>query len=235
MSTARIETESDLESGIGALIVLDPRMEEVFRVAGRPPLRKRAGGFQGLSRIVVSQQVSTASAAAIWGRVEKTFDPFHHETVLKARTSKFQRAGLSRPKIKTFREVARAVRDRHLDLDLDLLHEIPADEAHAMLTKVKGIGPWTADIYLLFCVGHADAWPAGDLALQEAIRMAFKLRKRPDAKRMHKIAEAWRPLRGVAAYLFWAYYAAVKKRDAIPLPRVEQTSRAVQPASTEIE
>ncbi len=211
----RIETESDLESGLALLLKLDPRLEAVFKVAGRPPLRKRDGGFQGLSRIVVSQQLSVASAAAIWKRVEESFDPFHHDTVLKARAPQFKRAGLSRPKIKTFREVARAVRDGVLDLEA--LHNMPADEAHAAMTKVKGIGPWTADIYLLFCIGHADAWPAGDLAVQEAIRLAFKLRKRPDAKRMQKLGEAWRPVRGVAAYLFWAYYAAVKKREGIPI------------------
>lgn len=211
----RIESEADLESGLAMLIALDPRMAEVFGVAGRPPLRKRAGGFAGLSRIVVSQQLSVASAGAIWQRVEASFMPFHHDTVLKARAPQFKRAGLSRPKIKTFREVARAVRDKHLDLDA--LPDMPADAAHAMLTRVKGIGPWTADIYLLFCIGHADAWPAGDLALQEAIRIAFKLRKRPDVKRMNKLAQAWRPVRGVAAYLFWAYYAAVKKRDGISL------------------
>lgn len=211
----RVETESDLESGLELLLKLDPRLVEVFRVAGRPPLRKRDGGFTGLSRIVVSQQLSVASANAIWKRVEESFDPFHHDTVLSARAPKFKRAGLSRPKIKTFREVARAVRDR--DLDLDALHDMPADEAHAAMTRIKGIGPWTADIYLLFCIGHADAWPAGDLAVQEAIRIAFKLRKRPDAKRMNKLGEKWRPVRGVAAYLFWAYYAAVKKRDGVPL------------------
>jgi DNA-3-methyladenine glycosylase II len=211
----RIETESDLESGIDLLLKLDPRLKGVFSAAGRPPLRKRDGGFRGLSRIVVSQQLSVASAAAIWKRVEESFDPFHHDTVLAARAPKFKRAGLSRPKIKTFREIARAVRAG--DLDLEALHNMPADEAHAVMTKIKGIGPWTADIYLLFCIGHADAWPAGDLALQEAIKIAFKLRKRPDVKRMHKLAESWRPVRGVAAYLFWAYYAAIKKRDAVPV------------------
>jgi DNA-3-methyladenine glycosylase II len=221
-----IETESDLENGLSKLIGLDPRLQEVFTVAGRPPLRKRAGGFHGLSRIVVSQQLSVASAAAIWKRVEESFDPFHHETVLAARAPKFKRAGLSRPKIKTFREVARAVRDKKLDLDA--LPKLPADAAHAMLTGVKGIGPWTADVYLLFCIGHADAWPAGDLALQEAVKIAFKLRKRPDAKRMNKLAQAWRPVRGVAAYLFWAYYAAVKKREGVPL-----AANTVQPSSTE--
>jgi DNA-3-methyladenine glycosylase II len=211
----RIESEADLEAGLARLVELDPRLKEVFAVAGRPPLRKRAGGFHGLARIVVSQQLSVASASAIWNRVEAAFDPFHHDTVLAARTPKFQRAGLSRPKIKTFRTVARAVRDKHLDLDA--LQAMPADAAHAALTAVKGIGPWTADIYLLFCIGHADAWPAGDLALQEAIRLAFKLRKRPDAKRMQKLAENWRPLRGIAAYLFWAYYRVVKRRDAVPV------------------
>jgi DNA-3-methyladenine glycosylase II len=216
---ARIETESDLENGLSELLKLDPRLKEVFAVAGRPPLRKRHGGFEGLVRIVVSQQLSVASAAAIWKRVEESFDPFHHNTVLEARAPKFKRAGLSRPKIKTFREVARAVRDGKLNLEA--LHTMPADAAHAAMTAVKGIGPWTADIYLLFCIGHADAWPAGDLALQEAIRIAFKLRKRPDVKRMQKIAESWQPLRGVAAYLFWAYYAAVKKRDAVPIDKTE--------------
>jgi DNA-3-methyladenine glycosylase II len=215
---SRIETEIDLEAGLSRLLALDPRLNEVLKIAGRPPLRKRAGGFKGLARIVVSQQLSTASAAAIWKRVEESLGSFHHETVLAARTPKFKRAGLSLPKIRTFRNVGRAVRDG--DLDLEALHDISADEAHAMLTQVKGIGPWTADIYLLFCIGHADAWPAGDLALQEAIRMAFKLRKRPDAKRMQKLSKAWRPVRGVAAYLFWAYYAAVKKRDPAPLQSI---------------
>ncbi|HLL26128.1 MAG TPA: DNA-3-methyladenine glycosylase 2 family protein [Xanthobacteraceae bacterium] len=220
----RIETEADLEAGLAQLVELDPRLNEVLAIAGRPPLRKRAGGFHGLARIVVSQQLSVASASAIWNRVEAAFDPFHHDTVLAARTPKFQRAGLSRPKIKTFRTVARAVRDRRLDLEA--LHDMPADAAHAALTSVKGIGPWTADIYLLFCIGHADAWPAGDLALQEAIKLAFKLRKRPDAKKMHKLAEGWRPVRGVAAYLFWSYYRALKRRDAVPVGPATETKVA---------
>jgi DNA-3-methyladenine glycosylase II len=224
--SSRIETEADLEAGLARLLALDPKLQAVFAVAGRPPLRKRAGGFHGLARIVVSQQLSVASAAAIWSRVEAAFDPFHHDTVLAARTPKFQRAGLSRPKIKTFRTVARAVRDG--TLDLAVLHDLPADAAHAALTAVKGIGPWTADIYLLFCIGHADAWPAGDLALQEAVKLAFKLRKRPDAKRMQKLGEAWRPWRGVAAYLFWAYYRAVKRRDAVPVGPAGAEAASVQ-------
>ena len=94
---------------------------------------------------------------------------------------------------------------------------MPADDAHAALIALHGIGPWTADIYLLFCLGHVDAWPAGDLALQEAARIAFGLRKRPNAKDMVKLAEPWRPRRGVAAHLLWSYYHAVKRRDGAPM------------------
>ena len=97
-----------------------------------------------------------------------------------------------------------------------------ADDAHAALTALHGIGPWTADIYLLFCLGHADAFPAGDLAVQEAARIAFGLRKRPDAKALAKLAEAWRPWRGVAAHLLWAYYHAVKQREGMPLQPASQ-------------
>jgi DNA-3-methyladenine glycosylase II len=92
-----------------------------------------------------------------------------------------------------------------------------ADEAHAALTSLHGVGPWTADIYLLFCLGHADAFPAGDLAVQESARIALGLRKRPDAKALAKMADAWRPWRGVAAHLLWAYYHVVKKRDVVPV------------------
>ncbi len=151
-----------LRLALARLLEADPRLKAVFTVAGPPPLRRRAGGFPGLASIVCGQQLSTASAGAIWGRLEKAFAPFDHHNVLRARTPQLKRAGLSRAKIKTFRTVARALRDGHLDLDV--LAELPADAAHAALVAHKGIGPWTADLYLLFCIGHADAFPAGDLA-----------------------------------------------------------------------
>jgi DNA-3-methyladenine glycosylase II len=97
------------------------------------------------------------------------------------------------------------------------LIEMPADEAHALLTAIHGIGPWTADLYLLSCLGHADAWPAGDLALQEAARLAFGLKARPSAKDMAALAESWRPWRAVAARLLWSYYRAVKRREPAPV------------------
>jgi DNA-3-methyladenine glycosylase II len=211
----RLETEADLADAVGQLAARDPRVAEMVAVAGQPPLRRRAGGFAGLASIVCSQQVSTASAAAIWGRVETAFNPLDHHAILAARTPKLQRVGLSRPKIKTFKSIARTVRDG--GIDLDALGDMPADEAHAKLVAIKGIGPWTADIYLLFCIGHADAFPAGDLALQEAARILLRKRKRPTAKQLEKIAEAWRPHRGVAACVLWSYYRVVKRREGAPI------------------
>ena len=92
-----------------------------------------------------------------------------------------------------------------------------ADDAHDALIKLHGIGPWTADIYLMVCLGHADAWPAGDLALQEAARLLLALKKRPTTKDMGPLAEAWRPWRGAAAYMLWAQYRATKQRDGAPI------------------
>ncbi len=104
-------------------------------------------------------------------------------------------------------------------LTLTSLVTIEAEAAHAALTAVHGIGPWTADIYLLACLGHADAWPAGDLALQEAVKLAFALPQRPNAKEMLALAEIWRPLRAVAARVLWTYYRAVKGREGEPVPK----------------
>ena len=120
------------------------------------------------------------------------------------------------PKIRTLRALATAIDE---GLDLDGLAALSADKAHARLTAVKGIGPWTADIYLMFCLGHADAFAAGDLALQEAARLAFDLEARPTARVLAELAERWRPWRGVAARLLFAYYAKTKQgRVGAPVP-----------------
>jgi DNA-3-methyladenine glycosylase II len=214
--TSRIVTEADLDVALAALLKADERFNHAFTLAGRPPLRKRADGFAGLAAIVVSQQLSTASAKAIWGRLEAALDPLDHAAVLRARAPKLARVGLSAPKIKTLKAIAKAI-DRG-ELDLRALVDMPADDAHQMLTAVHGIGPWTADIYLLACLGHADAWPAGDLALQEAARLLFKLKARPTAKEMQPLAEPWRPVRGAAAYMLWTYYRVAKQRDGAPMP-----------------
>jgi DNA-3-methyladenine glycosylase II len=215
MPTHFLHTDADLHKAIKLLVKADPRLKPVVDKAGLPSLRRRPAGFPGLCAIVVSQQLSTSSARAIWGRLQGAFDPFHHDAVRRSRVPKLARLGLSAPKIKTLKAIGTAVAKGAIDLEA--VGRMDADEAHAALVALHGIGPWTADIYLLFCLGHADAWPAGDLALQEAARMAFGLRSRPDAKKMVKLAEGWRPWRGVAAHLLWAYYAAVKRRDAVPV------------------
>jgi len=211
----RIRTEAELDAAIAALVRLDARFAQALAVAGRPALRKRPDGYAGLASIVVSQQLSTASARAIWGRLSAALDPLDPAAVRRARPAKLARVGLSAAKIRTLKAIARAVDDGELDLP-GLIHR-PADAAHTALTAIHGIGPWTADIYLLFCLGHADAWPAGDLALQEGARLLLALKARPSVKEMIALSEPWRPWRGAAAYLLWAYYRALRQRDGAPM------------------
>ena len=212
--TLRLETQADVDAGVRQLLRQDARLEQVVAVAGRAPLRRRAGGFAGLAQIIVAQQLSTASATAIWGRLTAAYDLADPDRIRRARAATLGRLGLSGAKIRAFKAIAVAIRD---GLDLDALAELPADDAHRALTALHGVGPWTADIYLLFCLGHADAWPAGDLAVQEAMRLAFHLKARPSTNEMGPLAEPWRPLRGVAALLLWSYYRAIKKRDPVPI------------------
>ncbi len=211
----RIDTEADIAAGLEVLMAADRRLARVAAVAGPLPLRRRPGGFAGLAGIVVSQQLSTASASAIWGRLAAAYDPLTPQSLIKARADRLARLGLSRPKIRALKEIARALVNGALDCEA--LPDMPADAAHQALCAIHGIGPWTADIYLLFCLGHPDVWPAGDLALQEGARLAFGLPERPNAKEINVLAEPWRPWRGVAARLLWAYYRAIKQRDAIPV------------------
>ena len=224
-----LHSDADLQTGLAQLILVDPRLRPVAEKTGPFNLRRREPGFPGLCAIVCGQQLSTASAAAIRARLFAAFDPFHYDAVRRARADKLKRLGLSAPKIKSIREIGKAVaRGR---IDLTAVGNMSADEAHAALTALHGVGPWTADIYLLFCLGHADAFPAGDLAVQESARMALGLRKRPDAKALARMAEAWRPWRGVAAHLLWAYYRIVKKRDVAPLQSNGQSNEASKPTT----
>jgi DNA-3-methyladenine glycosylase II len=220
MAHSHIHTEADLDAALAALGEADPRFVPLIAEAGRPPLRRRSDGFAGLAAIIVAQQLSTASANAIWGRLAAAFEPLDPEAILRARPARLARLGLSAPKIRALKEIARAV--KRGNLALATLGGLAAEDAHAALTAVHGIGPWTADIYLLACLGHADAWPAGDLALQEAARVAFALPARPTAKEMLALAESWRPWRAVAARILWSYYrvaATAAKSSAGANPR----------------
>lgn len=211
--TIHFDSQTDLDDAIDRLVRQDPRLKPIFEIAGMPALRRREPGFAGLAHIVCGQQLSTASAAAIWARLSAAFVPFEHEAVRRARADRLGRLGLSAAKIKTLKNVARELAAERLNLDV--LAEEDADAAHHTLTALPGIGPWTADIYLLFCLGHSDAWPAGDLAVQEAMRLGLGLEARPTAKQMGPLAEPWRPYRGAAAHLWWSYYRAIKKREGV--------------------
>ena len=208
-----LDCEAALAEAAQALVAIDPvAIGRLVEIGGPPPLRRREPGFAGLAAIVVSQQVSVASANAIFGRLSAAFDPLCAEALLAAEEAALRACGLSGPKIRALTAIAQAVAQ---GLDLAALAEMPAAEAHKALVAVKGIGPWTADIFLLFCVGHPDAFPSGDLALQEAAKLALNLKARPDAKKLEKLAERWRPYRGVAARMLWAYYRVVKERAGV--------------------
>src|ERR1700732_702378 len=208
-----LNTQADLEEAIHALVKQDPRLKPIFEIAGMPALRRRDPGFAGLAAIVCGQQVPTASAAAIWARVSAAFDPFHHDALRRARADRLGRLGLSGAKIKTLKNLARELAAQRLNLDA--LANEEADAARNTLAALGGIGPCTADVYLLFCLGHGDAWPAGDLAVQEAVKLGLGLKTRPTPKEMAPLAEPWRPLRGAAAHLWWTYYRRPKKREGV--------------------
>jgi DNA-3-methyladenine glycosylase II len=208
-----IASEAALAEAMARLLALDPDVVgRMIELGGPPPLRRRDPGFAGLAAIIVSQQVSVASANAIFARLEAELSPLAAATLIAADDAALRRCGLSLPKMRALRALAEA---SLAGLDLEALGERDAREAHEALVAVKGVGPWTADIFLLFCLGHPDAFPAGDLALQEAARLALNLKTRPDARRLERIAERWRPLRGVAARLLWAYYRVAKQRAGV--------------------
>lgn len=211
----RIDSDRDISDGMAALCAADERITAILQVAGDLPLRRSPPGFESLASIVVSQQVSKASAAAIWARLKLHVEPLTPQNYLASGEEAWRLAGLSRAKQTTLTHVSEAILAGELDL-ADLC-ERPAEMAIAAMTTIKGIGPWTAEVYLLFCAGHPDVFPAGDVALQAAVGDAFGHTERPDIKTLRQIAEGWAPWRGVAARLFWAYYAARRGRDAMPV------------------
>jgi DNA-3-methyladenine glycosylase II len=209
----RIDTDSHIEEALDALVRLDPRLGPVRDRAGLVPLRRRAPGFESLAEIIVAQQVSRASADAIFARLTGLVSPLSAVALLAAGEDVFRQAGLSRPKQRTLLALAQAIAD---GLDLEELCGLDAAHSISRLTGVSGIGPWTAEVYLLACAGHPDVFPARDVALQAAVGHAFAMEERPDAKSLARLAESWAPLRAVAARLFWAYYREMKGREAAP-------------------
>jgi DNA-3-methyladenine glycosylase II len=212
---ALIETDADLEAHLKALVKGHPAFRAMHRVAGNVPLRRVDPGFRGLFWIITGQQISAAAGRAIFARAEAALDAMTPECVLATEDAVMKSAGLSAPKIRTLRAASDAITSGALDIDA--LSSADVEDAIARLCMVKGIGKWTAEVYLLFALGHPDVFPAGDLALKEGIRHGFDMPERPSEKDLALHCEEWRPLRSAAARLTWAYYGAVKRGgDATP-------------------
>lgn len=199
---------ADVEEGAAHLCEICPRMKLAYDQTAPLPLRRRPDGFAQLLSAIISQQVSVASANAIWGRMRavKLTGP---RKIMRASDDELRAVGLSRQKVRYARALAEA------RLDYRALREAPDDEIVATLTEVPGIGVWTAEIYAMFSLGRADVFAPGDLALQEAARVLYELPQRPKERVLRKMAETWSPWRSVAARVLWAYYRVAKQREGI--------------------
>lgn len=193
--------------GLEVLVDRCPHMRRAFDAVGAPEIRRRAFGFHGLLRTIVGQQVSSAAGDSIWRKIEAAFDPLTPAGVLAANDETLRALGFSRAKARYAKALAHAVESG--TLDMDGLEHLGDDEARALLMELPGIGPWTADIYLMFCLGRPDVWPVGDLALATAAQSLLKLRKRPTPDRLERIGAQWQPWRSAAAQMLWRYYGNV--------------------------
>ena len=203
-----IETEADIAEGMAWLAARDPRFGVAHDLTGPLPLRRKPEGFAELLGAIVSQQVSVASARAIWSRVESA-GLITPAAIRAASDDDLRACGLSRPKLRYARALAEA------GIDFDALRHLPDAEVITRLTAVPGIGAWTAEIYAMFSLGRADVFAHTDLALQEGARALLGLESRPNERAMRVLAAEWTPWRAVAARLLWAYYRVAKQREGI--------------------
>lgn len=192
--------------GAAWLALRDPALARALAATGPLPLRLKADGFAALLDAIVSQQVSVASAGAIWARLEAS-GLTAPEAIVAAGEDALRACGLSRPKVR----YALALSDA--GVDYAALRALPSEEVIARLMALPGIGRWTAEIYAMFSLGRADVFAAGDLALQEAARHLYGLPERPGEQALRDMARAWSPWRAVAARALWAYYRHVKSRE----------------------
>jgi DNA-3-methyladenine glycosylase II len=205
--TVRIMNEALAELG-----ARDSDLARAHREAGVPPLRHRPKGFPALVRIICSQQVSVASANAILGRLDAAAAPLTPQSFLALSDDDLKQIGFSRQKTAYVRGLAADLRDDRIDLDG--LARLDDEAAIDELTKVKGIGRWSAEIYLLFSLKRPDVWPVDDLAVVVAVQRLKGLAERPDRTAMLEMGEAWRPWRSVAARLMWHYYRTTPAEPA---------------------
>ena len=191
------------------LIDACPHMRRIHDLGGYPPPREQPAGFATLLRIIVDQQVSTQSGAAIWRRLEEDLGDVTVDAVLNTGEEGLRASGFSRPKARYAGELARAIKSG--ELDLVALEHLPTPDVQAALVKIKGIGRWTAEVYLMFALNRPDVWPAGDLALVVAVQHLLDLPARPNIDEMDALSQQWRPWRSMAALMLWHYYRHIKK------------------------
>ena len=206
MDIITISSAADIDRAVAQLNI--PQFNAIHEKCSPIPLRRKPPGFASLLQAIIGQQVSVASAAAIWERIQAA-GLCCEAAMAQASTEDLARLGLSRPKIRYAQALAMS------GLDYATLADLPDADVLARLTAITGIGRWTAEVYALQCLGRADVFPHGDLALQEAARQAFQLAKRPSEAEMRVLAEDWAPFRAVAARLLWAYYKDYKSREGI--------------------
>ena len=201
-----------LQRQLRALLRRNPELRPVAKQAGAFEIRLTPGGFGGLARVICGQQLSVASARAIWSRFAALPGALDPATYLTLSEEAVRATGQSAGKYRTIRIIAEAIVAG--DLDLSLVETMSGEDATKYLTAHKGIGSWTAEIYLMFCTGHPDIFPVGDLALRNAVGHALGMTKSPTEKELTLLAARWAPYRHAAALLFWKYYAAVMRKTA---------------------
>ena len=227
MTTASLD-ESSLRRAVRILARRDPALAAIARQYGPPPLWAREPGFATLIHMILEQQVSLASARAVFERLRAALPVFEPTAFLALDDSAFKRAGITRQKTAYARELANAIASKALDLEQ--LARLDDAAAHQALTRIKGIGLWTSNVYLLMALGRPDAFPASDIALLVAAHKIKKLRKRPTPERLERLAENWRPWRAVAARLLWHFYLS-EKAAARGAATVTQARKTRAPAS----
>lgn len=210
-----IKTQQDIESALSALAEIDPNLAPYIARASEVPLRLITPGFEGMVQIIISQLISRDAANAIWYRFQSHFLRISPKVILESNAENLRTLGLTSAKSRAILNLA-----QHLHANPNFLNSsalMDTDEAIASLTQLKGIGPWTAEVYLMFCAGHPDIFPSGDVALRVAAGHLFFDGKRPDEKALRALATRWQPHRSVAARLLWAIYAQIKNKKFQPI------------------
>ena len=199
-----IQSDADIARAVDHLIRVEPRFAGVVEQHGMPPLRRAPETIEGLLRIVTEQLISLRAAEAIWRRLHAELSPLDLVDLGRRSEASLMQLGLSGAKARTFLAIAKS------GLEVAGLRSLPDDEVFKTLTAVRGIGPWTAQIFLLSNMGRPDVWPLGDLALERAAQHLFELPARPQGKAITELTAPWRPYRAVAARLLWSHYRGLK-------------------------